>query len=367
MSKAASKDPYDHLRTQEDCDNYINTVMAALAFINEFRWDPAQRKFRPAVKYGVGRRMTTSPQNRVSPSTDVTPDLALQRNTHGAVAEITYSLANDSAHWRQKLEQVVKYDDPLTGWWSQDEKLAQHDIAFLVPQSRAVRVSDILKAEGDDKDGTIKLKYPIAVIGFNRTSGAKEFMTLMKMFGNMTDTDLSERLRHSINVPTDVLIVEYGDRKFFDFEPPMAYLLQIMWDQLFPTYLSEFPVVESQGYTPVTVTVDRVVKEMQANYGFSVEDHRGSEIPQRAWIKKALELLVLFNLALRAGDNTYTIKYKTLRGDHLKRFGELLHRNRSKIALSTNANMSLPFPEADTTGTPIQSPAPKVSSEGSKP
>jgi hypothetical protein len=303
--------------------------------------------------------MTTSPQNRVSPSTDVTPDLVLQRNDAGVVAEITYSLANDTAHWRQKLEQVVKYDDPLTGWWSKDEKLAQHDIAFLVPQSRAVRVGDILKEEAGNKDGTIKLKYRTAVVGFNRTSGAKEFMTLMKIFGDLTDADLSERLRHSINVPTDVLIVVYGDRKFFDFEPPMAYLLQIMWDQLFPTYLTEFPLVESQRYTPLTVTVDRVAQDMQNNYGFSVEDQRCSEIPQRTWIKKALELLVLFNLASRAGDNTYTIKYKTLRGDHLKRFGELLHRNRSKIALSTSPSLFLPFPEAGKTAPSAQTPAPK--------
>jgi len=364
LSKPASKDPYNHLRTQEDCDNYINTVVATLAFINVFRWDHGERKFYPGVKYGVGRRMTTSPQNRVSPSTDVTPDLALQRNDEGVVAEITYSLAHDNDHWRQKLEQVVKYDAPLTGWWSVDERLPRHDIALLVPQSRAVRVGDILKLEADDKDGTIKLKYRTAVVGFNRTSGAKEFMTLMKVFGELTDADLSERLRHSINVPTDVLIVEYGDRRFFDFEPPMAYLLQIMWDELFPTYLAEFPSVEPQRYTPVTVTVDRVAQDMRDNYGFKVEDHRCSEIPQKAWIKKALEFLVLFALAERAGDNTYTVKYKTLRGDHLKRFGELLHRNRSKIALSTNASLPLPFPETGTT--PTSAPAPGLSTEGSK-
>ena len=308
--------------------------------------------------------MTTSPSNRVSPSTDVTPDLVLQREQMGTVGEITYSLANDNAHWREKLGQIVKYDDRLLGWWTDDEKLESHDIAFLVPQSRAVRVGDILKTEAEDEAGTIKLKYPVAVVGFSRTSGAKEFMTLMKMFGGLADADLSERLRHGIPVPTDVLIVEYGDRKFFDFEPPMAYLLQIMWDQLFPTYLSEFPAADDKRYTAITVTVDRVTEDLQNNYGFGIQDKRCSAIPQKTWVKKALELLVLFNLASRGENNTYTIRYKTLRGDHLKRFGELIHRNRGKIALTaadSGGPMLLPFPteEVETAGDGRTDPKPE--------
>jgi hypothetical protein len=326
-------------------------VVAALALINVFRWNHLERKFYPNAKFGVGRRMTTSPSNKVSPSTDVTPDLVLQREQAGTIGEITYSLANDNAHWRGKLEQIVKYDDPLVGWWSEDERLESHDVAFLVPQSRAVRVGDILKAEAEDEAGTIKLKCPVAVVGFSRTSGAKEFMTLMKMFGDLGDADLSERLRHGIPVPTDILIVEYGDRKFFDFEPPMAYLLQIMWDQLFPTYLSEFPAeANDKRFTAITVTVDRVTEGLQNNYGFAIEDERCSEIPQKTWVKKALELLVLFNLASRGEGNTYTIRYRTLRGDHLKRFGELIHRNRGKSVFTASAPgepMLLPFPNEE--------------------
>lgn len=344
MSKAASKDPYNHLRTQEDSDNYLNTVLAGLAFINVFRWNDAERRFYPEVQFGIGRRMSTSPDNRISPSTDVTPDLVLQRGMAGIIGEITYSLSTDDTRWREKLEQIVKYDDELTGWWSDTQKVEMHDIAFIVPQSRAVRVADILQADAEQKNGTIKLKRRTAIVGFNRTSGAKEFMTLMKMSGDLSDGSLSERLRHSINVPTEILIIHYGDRKFFDFEPPMAYLLQIMWDLLFPTYLSEFPMTEGQRETPITVAVNRVAEDMRNNYGFQVDNHRGSEVPQRAWIKRALELLVIFKLASHSEGN-YTVQYKSLRGDHLKRFGELIHRNRTKIALMDSApGTPMPLP-----------------------
>jgi hypothetical protein len=59
----------------------------------------------------------------------------------------------------------------------------------------------------------------------------------------------------------------------------------------------------------------------------------------------------------------YTIRYKTLRGDHLKRFGELIHRNRDKIALTASGSggpMLLPFPneEVETAGDNSTDPKP---------
>jgi hypothetical protein len=52
-----------------------------------------------------------------------------------------------------------------------------------------------------------------------------------------------------------------------------------MWDQLFPTYLSEFPAADDKRYTAITVTVDRVTEDLQNNYGFGIQDERCSEIP----------------------------------------------------------------------------------------
>lgn len=334
MPKSTASEAYDHIRMQEDVDNYINTVQATLALINVVRWNDKARKLDPKAKFGVGRRMTTSKSNKVSPSTDITPDVVLQRASHGVIGEITYSLATADDHWREKLEQITKYDDDLVGWWTKDKSLASHDIALLVPRSRAVKVGDILEKEAKDKNGTIKLTRSAAVIGFDRSSGAtKEFLNLMKFYGVLSDKDLSERLRNGIPVPRDILLLEYGDRKLVDFEPPKPYLLQLLWDLVFPSYLEQFPLDQVKGYSPIKVSVEQVVKDMQNNYGFEVLDDRCTEVPQKTWIKNALEYLVAFSMASPNKDGTYTIKYKTLRGDHLKRFGELIHRNRNKLAL----------------------------------
>jgi hypothetical protein len=215
------------------------------------------------------------------------------------------------------------------------ENLPTHDIALIVQQSRAVRVADILTKEKRSKKGEIKFNRSAAVIGFNRHSGAtKEYVDLMKFFGDLSDADLSERLRHGIPVPQDILLEVYGDRKFVDFEPPMAYVLQLMWDAVFPSYLSEFPVdAANKGRTLLILSVDRLAEDMQNNFGFKVNDARGTEVPARAWIKKALEYLVIFGMAARLDDKTYQVQYRTLRGDHLEHFGGLIFKNKGRLDL----------------------------------
>ena len=251
------------------------------------------------------------------------------------MGEITNSLTENNDYWTEKLQQVRKYDDSLLGWWTKDEALPSHDVALLVPQSRAVRVGDILTKEKKSKKGTLKFKRPTALIGFHRHSGAsKEFVNLMKFFGDLSDTDLSERLRHGIPVPQDILVKVYGDRKFADSEPPMAYVLQLMWDNVFPSYLSEFPVdAANKGRILLTVKVEKISEDMQNNYGFKVEDARGTEVPARVWIKKALEHLVIFGMAARVDEKTYQVQYRTVRGDHLEYFGGLIFKNKSRLEL----------------------------------
>ena len=122
-----------------------------------------------------------------------------------------------------------------------------------------------------------------------------------------------------------------------------------MWDNLFPSYLSEFPHDEStKGQTPLTLKLERIFQDMQNNFGFKVRDARCTAVPERVWIKKALDHLVVFGMASQDDEKTYTIRYKSLRGDHLERFGELIQRNTGKLALSASKAQPV-FPEMEKT------------------
>lgn len=134
LSSSKASDKYSHGKTQEACDTYTDGVFAVLGLINEARWDPEKLTWRPGVVYAVGRRLTTSPGNRVSRNVAVTPDCVVQASESlGFVAEAKLSLPMDVNRWDEDVIQMLKYDDDLVGWWTADERLPRHDIIALVP------------------------------------------------------------------------------------------------------------------------------------------------------------------------------------------------------------------------------------------
>lgn len=264
----------------------------------------------------------------------------------------------------EKLKQLRKYDDDLLGWWTETERLPSHDIACLVQFSRMVMVSDILTEHREKEESDLKFERNLAVIGFNRSSGAThEYMSLIKHFGELSDRIVSERLRKSVQVRLERLVVEYADKKFVDFEPPMAYLLQIIWENLFTSYLDEFPYDADKKYAPIRVTVDRVTEDLQKAYGFSSTGARSPEVPKKAWIRKALDHLVVFRFATKT-DDEYTIKYRRIRrGDPIARFGKLIYDNRSRLALSDTRQGTLFSAEPHAATSSSSSPASEQQTE----
>jgi len=349
---STKKKQYDHQRVVEDTDNYITTVLVTLAFVNELRWKPEERKLDPDVKWGVGRRMKTSPQNAVSPSTISTPDCVIQSATSqlGMVAEVTTKLTTEPDRWRQKLRQVKTYDEDLAGWWSANRKIAKHDLSLLVHLTRAIHVADIAEEEAKRKleldsanataekksedeapaeaiqleDAPITFDRNFSIIGFQRATGAThESITLKKEYGDISDPAVAQRLRRTVMVPVEALVVEYQDKKFVGHEPPEALMLQILWQNLFTSYTERFQPDDGLGYTPMRITVEEVTNDLRKYYGFATDGEYSPEIPKQQWVRKAFDRLVQIGYAHK-DDKNYVVHYKPIRGDALRRFGKLL-------------------------------------------
>lgn len=289
--------------------------------MNEARWDATNRKLRRDVEFEIGRRLTTSASNRVSPNTEVTPDCTVQtQQTWGFVAEIKLGLPKDASLWEENFTQLLKYDDNLVGWWTASQQIETHDIVGLVPIERAVRFADRLEAWQAEKDNEFQRK--VSVIGFFKKSGVKDFMALMKQRGVLSNRDLDQRLREGRLIAFDILITEYEDRKFVDHMPPLPYLLQIMWDHLFTQYAADVQD-EQAGVILLEVTVEKVAQDLQLYFGFKSRGHRSPGIPPPNWVIKALDVLVSSKVAKRSGEGKYLIEYKRTRVDTLRKFGQM--------------------------------------------
>lgn len=266
--------------------------------------------------------MSTSAANRVSPSNTVTPDCVLQFDrASGLVAETKLSLPKSEQTWDRDIQQLEKYDDDLAGWWTPDERISTHDLVALVPLARAVRFAD--RIEAGTKEGKWRFARKIAVVGFFKTSGIKDFLSLKKERGSVSRSDLDERLRESRQVDIALLLTHYRDRKLVDHMPPLPYLLQIMWDHLFTRYAGDISPDGPKGRLTLPVSVEGVTLDLQDYFGSKSGGARSPGIPPSQWVKKALDALVAFKLAAPSGEGQYVVTYKRTRGDTLRKFGKL--------------------------------------------
>jgi len=184
------------------------------------------------------------------------------------------------------------------------ERVESHDIVALVPLSRAVKFADRLEA--GVRAGDWRFDRRVAVIGFYRQSGTKDFMGLKKERGQILQPDLDQRLRESKQISLSLLIEKYQDRRFVDHPPSWPYFLQIMWDHLFTRYAADARKDEVGESVTLDVRVDKVTRDLQEYFGFKSSGPRSPEIPRPSWTRRALDYLVNFKMATKPGkDNIW--------------------------------------------------------------
>lgn len=207
-----------------------------------------------------------------------------------------------------------------------------------------MKFSDQLQA--GQGTGKWQFERDISVVGFAKRSGVRDFITLKKEYGELSDKGLGARLRESRLIALDRLIVEYQDRKFVDHPPPLPYLLQVIWDHVLTKYAAEAPKDESLGWIPLSVSLEQVTEHLQDYFGFRSTGPRSPEIPRAKWVRRALDALVSFGMAEAAANAQYVVRYKRGRTDTLRKFGLLCFKREQKAKRKPSNQMTL-FPDAE--------------------
>lgn len=306
---------------RNEVEDYEQTVKALLAFGAFVVHDGESQ--RPDSEFGFGRRMTTSPHNKVNPSGSVKPDLVAQKSSgYGIVAEAKTSLTRDQSRWTDHLAQLRKYDDELTGWWTQDEKIAHSDAVMLIHQSRGRQFVRFLQEQKKEDPGAVGPHT--SVVEFNRSDQAAIYYFFRIEEGLILDAELSNKIDTGIQIPFDELLKSFPLIHYYDSPPPIVQILIDLWTEVFPYLIAESVYDEEKGSRKISVSLSNVTEELQKAYGSGLlrQDSRSSEFPRRKWVRQAFEWLVRQKRAIPPanGSDNYTIYYKPLRGDVLDRF-----------------------------------------------
>ncbi len=212
-----------------DVDNYEQTIGALLAVAQHMKRDHS-------VDSWFGRKFRTTDMNKVSKNTDVTPDLTAQLNDYGIVVEAKKNFSRED-DYEDGITQAKKYDDKLIGWNTQNNTVANHDIILLTHVLRGVTLEDRLNARINEFDHQRK----VVIVEFARNDEVNASFVLRRRGTGFSSSSLDRKFHAGFSVRLEHLIpLGFSEIKFYDAEPPMAYLLQIIWDNL----LSEMPTEE---------------------------------------------------------------------------------------------------------------------------
>jgi len=310
--------------TRDRVNDYKQTVNAILAFAAFVVHDGKSQ--RPNSEFGFGRRMTTSPFNPKSPSTEITPDLVVQKSEkYGVVAEAKKSLVQNQSNWAVHVEQLRKYDDDLVGWWTEDKKITHSDAVMLIHQSRGRQFARFLQNQKDTVPDSVGPNT--CVVEFNESEETVTYYFFRLEFGSIPDVELGQVLYDGVQVPLDKLRMSFPNIRYYDAEPPMPLLLTDLWTNVFSAMKEFGKYDEKARATKIQISVSDVTDELQRAFGSAAlrRDDRAGEFPKQKWVREAFERLVKYKLATPASgeDGKYIIYYKSFKDDVLDRFVKL--------------------------------------------
>jgi hypothetical protein len=293
----------------EAINTYCDTVDALICFGHILTWEDSLKAYRPGSMFALGRRLETSAANRIVPSTPVTPDLiAVITPTSGIVGEAKPSFHGTVQEREDDLDQLMKYDDDLTGWPTAGEKVEKSDVVLLVHYSRKGDTQDVLEAAASS--GRFRTTRCFAVVSFCHVKQVDEYMSLEHFWGGFSDREIQKRLRPLL-VPLEP-VRPLNPAMMYDDPPPPPWLLHLAWDHVFTRLIPEEEFQSGRGAFQIKCSVQRARDMLAEACGPPRIDSRQPQIPRMEWVKQMFDLLVKMKLAVRekSSPDEYKVLYR---------------------------------------------------------
>lgn len=310
--------------TRERIDEYEGTIHALWSFVSITTWDKNNERQKEPSSYSLGRQMSLT-------DLDITPDAVIQVGQDiGYVVEAKYSMPRNKDYWQDDVLQLIKYDNPLCGWWTESQEIGFHNVVLLIEYGRSVLFKDYIQQWVEKAGYTFKNNF--AVVEFSRADNASHYYAFRKISGDIQDESISTALYASVKVPRDAVISSYPVGKFYDTAPPVTeYTMVTMWIHVFPQIRDSIEYNKKLKAYPIHIKLDELTLEIQKLYGQVSGDKRSVAFPQSDWIKDALDEFEKMDLAKKLNREIDGYDYLVLHKDlHVDDVLEYFVANRNK-------------------------------------
>jgi hypothetical protein len=331
-------------------DDYHTSIQAIVGFANFYVWDPATRSDRDGVVVFQGRRLTKKKQPKEEPKEEtelpseepaeaaspehssersgqanieasiqpaglevtekavssrtsadyvefVTPDLGVVTvEGDGVLAEVKISFPKSEEHWFDDFDQLMSYDAEFEGWPTEAGTVPQHDVVLITEQGRASKVKKFFEKHQGDK---IQFTRPFVIVQCNRSDNREPYYFFHRIFGKLSSSAIDGQLEDGTKVPMKVLVEKYSTVKIYDAEPPLPYMMDLIWSHVVLEAARvdpKFPKLRKRQKLPVVLDVDEIVQKLREGFTFRAIAANASDgspaMPHSQWVKKALEQMV---------------------------------------------------------------------------
>jgi hypothetical protein len=253
-------------------------------------------------------------------------------------------MSNTEEWWDRHVRQLQKYDDDLIGWWTDDERLGDDsNTILLVSLEKSVKFRK--HVEEAIRDG-VSFKKPIAFVGFMQTGTPEESVLFQLDWGKINNRQLNDALEDRKLIPLERFVASLGPLKFYDSPPPVEYMMEVLWNQLFNDLKISVKMDERTKTWPISISIPGITSDLQRLYGqvHDPRDLREVSFPNIAWVREAIEHFEVLGLAKREDLDNYTILFKNLRGDLLERFSKARKLMKKKLEKRKQLELKLDGP-----------------------
>ena len=324
--------------------NYIQTIHGMVAFLITVSNRPSADS---TLSFSLGRRMTTSPTNRVTPSGPATPDQVIQVGDRlGYVVEATRSLGASSENWTDEIDQLRKYDDDLVGWWTPNGRLGKSNVVLLLWTEFAKKFARLMDERL--KDAGDCFSRPTSVMSFSELSRNSDAIFLVKEWGDLDDdatvrTELADG--HSVTLRS-ILASRFGRYRFYADRPITEYVMVVLWQDIFTQRAVETEYDESLKAYAFEADVGELASSLQKLFGSEGNEEREREYPQRSWVREAMDAFVTLGLAGQLGTDRYLVRFRELR-KHQRDIAEYFAQHRGSVKEEEGASTQLGLFDVD--------------------
>lgn len=283
----------EYVRTvRERIDAYERTVQALVCFRSAMCWDDDRHSYREDNHFGVGRRMDREAEQEHP----LTPDVVVQfEGETGLVAEMKLTASSDQ-DFKKAEAQVMKYDQELEGWWTENQLIASHQVACVVPDSHVSAAMQFFRDAGPFDRGFLLVSAGRddasieSFMQFERRQGAFAVERLNEKFGPRTPP-----------IPLEKAMPQFGIAIFYDAEPPcVEHTMFVLWSRYFPhtdRFDTRLEPRGSRAREQIQVELDDACRFLRERFSVcsitgNGEDPRQPSVPEKEWVRKAMDHFV---------------------------------------------------------------------------